>query len=81
MPHYAAPDVSNQETAILVVDEAGRTVWRGKRRAIRRPSPRLCAVAHPNWSALDWRPASADPNAPTVGRDRPPAASPGEETG
>ena len=31
MPHYAALDVSNQETAIHVVDEAGRTVWRGKR--------------------------------------------------
>jgi hypothetical protein len=26
MPHYAALDVSNQETAIHVVDDAGRTV-------------------------------------------------------
>jgi hypothetical protein len=31
MPHYAALDVSNDQTAIHVVDEAGRTVWRGKR--------------------------------------------------
>src|SRR3954465_10638382 len=31
MPHYAALDVSNDETALHVLDEAGRTVWRGKR--------------------------------------------------
>ena len=31
MPHYAALDVSNDQTAIHVVDETGRTVWRGKR--------------------------------------------------
>src|SRR3954451_3449710 len=31
MPHYAALDVSNAETAIHVLDETGRTVWRGKR--------------------------------------------------
>jgi transposase len=31
MPHYAALDVSNEETAIHVLDETGRTVWRGKR--------------------------------------------------
>ena len=31
MPHYAALDISNAETAIHFVDEAGRTVWRGKR--------------------------------------------------
>src|SRR5215207_10433473 len=38
MPHYAALDVSNEETAIHVVDDAGRTVWRGKRAS--DPSPR-----------------------------------------
>lgn len=31
MPHYAALDVSNEETAIHVIDETGATVWRGKR--------------------------------------------------
>ncbi len=31
MAHYAALDVSSEETAIHVIDEAGRTVWRGKR--------------------------------------------------
>src|SRR5918993_4009580 len=31
MPHYAALDVSNNQTALHVVDEAGHTVWRGKR--------------------------------------------------
>jgi hypothetical protein len=31
MSHYAALDVSNEQTAIHVIDEAGRTVWRGKR--------------------------------------------------
>ena len=57
MPHYAALDVSNDETAIHVVDEAGRTVWRGKRAsdpealaaALRRHAPDLVRV--------DWRPA------------------------
>ena len=33
MPHYAALDVSNEETAIHIVDELGKTVWRGKRPA------------------------------------------------
>jgi len=31
MPHNAALDVSNTETAIHVVDKTGRAVWRGKR--------------------------------------------------
>src|ERR687897_704858 len=52
MPHYAALDVSNQETAIHVVDEAGGTVWRGKRAsdpealatALRRHAPDLVRV-------------------------------------
>ena len=52
MPHYAALDVSNEETAIHVVDEAGRTVWRGKRAsdpealatALRRHAPELVRV-------------------------------------
>ena len=69
MPHYAALDVSNQETAIHVVDEAGRTVWRGKRAsdpealaaALRRYAPDLVRVGLETgfltpWP--DWRPAS-----------------------
>ena len=31
MPLYAALNVSNDETAIHVLDETGRTVWHGKR--------------------------------------------------
>ncbi len=52
MPHYAALDVSNEETAIHVLDETGRTVWRGKRAsdpealatALRRYAPELVRV-------------------------------------
>ncbi len=31
MAHYAAFDVSDKETAIHVLDEHGRSVWKGKR--------------------------------------------------
>ena len=52
MPHYAALDVSNEETAIHVVDETGAIVWRGKRAsdpevlatALRRYAPDLVRV-------------------------------------
>src|SRR3954449_1618960 len=52
MPHYAALDVSNEQTAIHVLDEAGRTVWRDKRasapealaEALRRHAPDLVRV-------------------------------------
>jgi transposase len=52
MPHYAALDVSNDETAIHIVDETGRTIWRGKRAsdpealatALRRHAPDLVRV-------------------------------------
>ena len=57
MPHYAALDVSNDETAIHVLDETGRTVCAANAQAIRRRSPRLFAVMRPNWCVLDWRPA------------------------
>jgi transposase len=52
MPHYAVLDVSNEETAIHVVDETDATVWRGKRAsdpevlatALRRHAPQLVPV-------------------------------------
>ena len=62
MPHYAALDVSNQETAIHVVDEAGRTVWRGKRAsdpealatALRRHAPELVRVGLETGFLTPW---------------------------
>ena len=62
MPHYAALDVSNQETAIHVVDEAGRTVWRGKRAsdpealaaALRRHAPDLVRVGLETGFLTPW---------------------------
>ena len=62
MPHYAALDVSNQETAIHVVDEAGHTVWRGKRAsdpealaaALRRHAPELVRVGLETGFLTPW---------------------------
>ena len=62
MPHYAALDVSNEETAIHVVDEAGRTVWRGKRAsdpealatALRRYAPDLVRVGLETGFLTPW---------------------------
>jgi len=62
MPHYAALDVSNDETAIHVVDEAGRTVWRGKRAsdpealaaALRRHAPDLVRVGLETGFLTPW---------------------------
>ncbi len=62
MPHYAALDVSNAETAIHVVDEAGRTVWRGKRAsdpealagALRRHAPDLVRVGLETGFLTPW---------------------------
>ena len=31
MAHYAGLDVSDKDTAIHVVDDSGKLVWRGKR--------------------------------------------------
>lgn len=52
MPQYAALDVSNEETALHVIDETGATVWRGKRASdpdvltttLRRHAPDLVRV-------------------------------------
>jgi len=62
MPHYAALDVSNDQTAIHVVDEAGRTVWRGKRAsdpealatALRRYAPELVRVGLETGFLTPW---------------------------
>ena len=62
MPHYAAFDVSNEQTAIHVVDEAGRTVWRGKRAsdpvalaaALRRHAPDLVRVGLETGFLTPW---------------------------
>src|SRR3954453_9191073 len=62
MPHYAALDVSNDETAIHVLDESGRTVWRGKRpsdpealaTALRRYPPDLVRVALETGFLTPW---------------------------
>ena len=62
MLHYAALDVSNQETAIHVVDDAGRTVWRGKRAsdpealaaALRRHAPELVRVGPETGFLTPW---------------------------
>jgi len=62
MPHYAALDVSNEETAIHVVDEAGHTVWRGKRAsdpealatALRRHAPELERVGLETGFLTPW---------------------------
>src|SRR3954453_14719218 len=62
MPHYAALDVSNEQTAIHVIDEAGRTVWRGKRasdpealaEALRRHAPDLARVGLETGFLTPW---------------------------
>src|SRR5688572_22325567 len=62
MPHYAALDVSNDQTAIHVVDEAGRPVWRGKRAsdpealaaALRRHAPELVRVGLETGFLTPW---------------------------
>jgi transposase len=62
MPHYAALDVSNEETAIHVVDETGRTIWRGKRgsdpdalaAALRRHAPDLVRVGLETGFLTPW---------------------------
>lgn len=51
MPQYAALDVSNEETAIHVVDEIGTTVWRDKRASDPDVLPRPCGVTRPTSCA------------------------------
>lgn len=62
MPHYAALDVLNEETAIHIVDETGATVWRGKRAsdpevlatALRRHAPELVRVGLETGPLTPW---------------------------
>jgi transposase len=62
MAHYAALDVSNTQTAIHVVDETGKTVWRGKRAsepealagALRRHAPDLERVGLEAGPLTPW---------------------------
>lgn len=62
MPHYAAFDVSNNETAIHIIDETGATVWRGKRASdpevltttLRRHAPDLIRVGLETGPLTPW---------------------------
>ncbi|GJE68391.1 hypothetical protein LNAOJCKE_5629 [Methylorubrum aminovorans] len=62
MPQYAALDVSNEETSIHIIDEAGATVWRGKRAsdpdvlttALRRYAPDLVRVGLETGPLTPW---------------------------
>ena len=62
MAHYAAFDVSDKETAIHVLDEHGRLVWKGKRpsepdalaAALRRHAPELVRVGLETGRLTPW---------------------------
>lgn len=62
MPHYAALDVSNEETAIHIIDETGTTAWRGKRASdpevlattLRRHAPELVRVGLETGPLTPW---------------------------
>ncbi len=62
MAHYAAFDVSDKETAIHVLDEHGRLVWKGKRAsepevlatALRRHAPELQRVGLETGQLAPW---------------------------
>ena len=62
MAHYAAFDVSDKDTAIHVLDEHGRLVWKGKRAsepevlatALRRHAPELRRVGLETGQLAPW---------------------------
>lgn len=62
MAHYAAFDVSDKDTAIHVLDEHGRLVWKGKRAsepevlatALRRHAPELVRVGLETGQLAPW---------------------------
>jgi transposase len=62
MAHYAAFDVSDRETAIHVLDEHGKPVWKGKRpsepdalaAALRRHAPELVRVGLETGRLAPW---------------------------
>ena len=67
MAHYAAFDVSDKDTAIHVLDEHGRLVWKGKRAsepevlatALRRHAPELRRVGLETGQLAPWLPGKA----------------------
>ena len=62
MAHYAAFDVSDKETAIHVLDEHGKLIWKGKRpsepaalaAALRRHAPELVRVGLETGRLAPW---------------------------
>ncbi len=62
MVHYVGLDVSDRDTAIHVIDETGRLVWRGKRAsepdviaaALRRHAPQLERVGLETGQLAPW---------------------------
>ena len=62
MAHYAGLDVSDRDTAIHVVDDNGKLVWRGKRAsepevlaaALRRHAPELVRVGLETGQLAPW---------------------------
>ena len=62
MAHYAAFDVSDKETAIHVLDEHGKPVWKGKRpsepealaAALRRHAPELVRAGLETGRLAPW---------------------------
>ena len=62
MAHYAGLDISDKDTAIHVVDDNGKLVWRGKRAsepevlaaALRRHAPELVRVGLETGQLAPW---------------------------
>ena len=72
MPQYAAFDVSDKETAIHVLDEHGKPVWKGERpsgpealaAALRRHAPELVRVGLETGRLAPWLFHSLKPGFP-----------------
>jgi transposase len=57
MQHYVGLDVSQKETAMCVIDDAGRIVFEGKARSEPGALARLIAKRHPTPCGSVLRPA------------------------
>lgn len=55
MKQYVGLDVSQRETSVCVVDDAGRPIFQGKVKSIREHRPSCCANGHLTPSASDSR--------------------------